>query len=638
MFKPSPMQRVELKVLTDDAPKAALILASRGVFNPETTQLHAEELPEFPRERYRELYRTAQSRLDKVMSHCAIDMSVVEGDRVSQVSESELSELNDWLYGVWAKCSECQEGLRRVEEQQKQIDQLITTLDKFSSLDIDLSLLQRDKKFLDIRVGTLPTANVQRLREAVGLADYILTTFLVGDGVSHVIIAGPRGKENDIDIAVQAADWHSIQIPPQFRDHPDKVHEELIRNREQMLEENVAQCQLIENTQKEFKDKLVAAIKTLAMAAPFSELGAALCGRGGLTLIAGWVPSRELPQLQKALYEGLGNRFVLSARAPLPDERLAVPSVMRTHWLFKPFVTLVKTYGVPRYGEIDPTFLFGITFIAMYGMMFGDVGHGGVIAVGAILMRKILKHFTVFVFAIGISSVVFGFLYGSIFGYEEVIHPLWMSPLSDPMLMLTLALYWGIGFIILATLLTIRNRIVDKDYKKAFLDSHGLAGLLFYLGMLYAAVGVASGSGMSLLAIVITISAYAMILGYIWHENKTNIGERILIVLVEGFETIINYISNTLSFLRVAAFSLNHVALAIAVFTLADMLDTTGHWITIVLGNVFIIVFEGAIVAIQVLRLEYYEGFSRFFSGDGREFRPLKLPEWTGAGPHTKAT
>ena len=85
------------------------------------------------------------------------------------------------------------------------------------------------------------------------------------------------------------------------------------------------------------------------------------------------------------------------------------------------------------------------------------------------------------------------------------------------------------------------------------------------------------------------------------------------------------YLSGTLSFLRVAAFSLNHVALAIAVLTLAQMMDKTGHWFTIVLGNLFSLGLEGAIVAIQVLRLEYYEGFSRFFRGDGREFRPLTL-------------
>ncbi len=75
-------------------------------------------------------------------------------------------------------------------------------------------------------------------------------------------------------------------------------------------------------------------------------------------------------------------------------------------------------------------------------------------------------------------------------------------------------------------------------------------------------------------------------------------GERLLVVIIEGFETFMNYISNTLSFLRVAAFGLNHVALAIAVFALADMLGATGHWITVVLGNLFILVLEGAIVVI----------------------------------------
>jgi len=75
----------------------------------------------------------------------------------------------------------------------------------------------------------------------------------------------------------------------------------------------------------------------------------------------------------------------------------------------------------------------------------------------------------------------------------------------------------------------------------------------------------------------------------------------------------------------VAAFSLNHVALALAIFTLANGLDTAGPWLTIVPGNIVNIVLEGGIVAIQALRLMYYEGFSRFFSGDGTEFVPLRL-------------
>ena len=101
--------------------------------------------------------------------------------------------------------------------------------------------------------------------------------------------------------------------------------------------------------------------------------------------------------------------------------------------------------------------------------------------------------------------------------------------------------------------------------------------------------------------------------------------EKLLISLIETYEVLISYLSHSLSFLRVAAFTLNHSALAIALFTLASMTDGSGHWLTIILGNVFILILEGAIVAIQVLRLEYYEGFSRYFNANGYLFEPLEL-------------
>jgi V/A-type H+-transporting ATPase subunit I len=261
----------------------------------------------------------------------------------------------------------------------------------------------------------------------------------------------------------------------------------------------------------------------------------------------------------------------------------------------------------------------------MFGMMFGDVGHGAVIVIGGVLLHRKIKTFSVFVVTIGLSSMLFGALYGSVFGFEELLHPLWMAPLSDPNRMLTLALYWGIGFILIATALTIRNRLAEGHVLEALFDGKGLAGMLFYLGLLFGAYQRVSHGRFGLLETTLIVVPLGAILGYKWHENRIPMGEKILVVLIEGFETVMAYVANTLSFLRVAAFSLNHVALAIAVFTLANMMGQTGHWITVVLGNVFILVMEGAIVAIQVLRLEYYEGFSRFFSGDGREYRPLTL-------------
>jgi V/A-type H+-transporting ATPase subunit I len=201
-----------------------------------------------------------------------------------------------------------------------------------------------------------------------------------------------------------------------------------------------------------------------------------------------------------------------------------------------------------------------------------------------------------------------------------------MSPLSDPMRMLEVALGWGIGFISLATLLTIRNRIAQGNVQDALFDSHGAAGLLLYAGLAFSAFGYAKYGRILFFPLAASCAALSAIFARAWSESSAaSTGERLLIALMEGYESIMSYVSNTLSFLRLAAFSLNHAALFIAVFTVANMLHTAGYWLTVISGNIFILTMEGAIVGIQTLRLEYYEGFSRFFGGDGRAFNPLRL-------------
>ena len=624
MFRPLPMQRVTLQVLSEDAALAAQCLAEEGVFNPETAQPWAGRLPEFPGVSYRELYHSARSRLDKILAHCGrLEESPPPAPRT--VSERELSELDQWLYEVWRLCSRCQEGLRRIEEEHKRIDQLLKTLDNFAALNIDLGLLASSKRFLDVHIGMVPARNATRLKEAVSLAGYTLTPFLHHDGMDHVVVAGLKGREEEIRPVLQVAGWRAEPIPPELHDRPEKVRRELQQRAESIVDEADAQCQLIESTQKEFQSKLIAAAQMLALAAPYAELGEALRGRGGLVLISGWAPTRDLPHLRRRLEAQFGHRFVLSARDPLPEELARVPSAVRHHRWLVPFATLVRNYGVPRYGEIDPTWLFALTFVAMFGMMFGDIGQGGVIAVAGLLFRRRLQKFMPFVVAAGISSMIFGGFYGSLFGFEHVIPALWMSPLSDPVRMLTLAFYWGVGFILMASLLTVGNRLMEGHYAQALFDGKGAAGILFYLALLYSGWRWVEAGTFGWLEFAAIVVPLAMILGYQWRHVRAPLAERLLVVCIEGFETLLSYFSNTLSFLRVAAFSLNHVALGLAIFTLADMMQTTGHWIIVVLGNVFILVLEGAIVAIQALRLEYYEGFSRFFGGDGREFRPLRL-------------
>ena len=164
-------------------------------------------------------------------------------------------------------------------------------------------------------------------------------------------------------------------------------------------------------------------------------------------------------------------------------------------------------------------------------------------------------------------------------------------------------------------------------------DSTGLAGLLFYLGAIGLLASLGGMMDVARPAWALAGMGAVMVAAFKFHSTRAGLGERVLVTLIETLETATSLFSNTLSFMRVAAFSLNHVALALAVFTLANGLDAAGHGFTLILGNIIIIVLEGAIVAIQALRLMYYEGFSRFYSGDGREFMPLRLvPEQARAG------
>lgn len=629
MFTPLPMQRVTLYLLKDEAPRVASVLGQFGVFEPARTA-HAASLLERTGQDYRETCERAATHLKKIVTHLAHKTGQPQAVTPREVARDELDQLDDWLNQLWQQCSEREEGARKLSEEQHAVDQLSEALSAYTPLDVDLGLLQSDFRFLDMRVGTVPSEQLDRLRDAVGLLGGSLTEFSRRESDTHVLLAGQKAFAGELDSVLGAASFHELRIPAEFSSHPRKVRADLKRRRDRVREAQLALRKNNEEGTRQNAVRLDAAAETLARAALFARVSVTLQERGGLACIDGWVPADRVEKLRPQLHGELGNRFVLECRDPLPAEQASVPSAMRHNDLLKPFATLVRTYGVPRYGEVDPTWLFAISFVAMFGMMFGDIGHGLVIAAGGIIARRKLHGFAPFVVAIGASSTLFGFLYGSMFGSEELIHPLWIAPLSNPALMLKLALYWGIAFIVIMTLITVRNRIHEGRTEEALMSGKGLAGVAFYLALIFVAARGFGGAGVGLPELAAMLLPLLVIVVHEWRGLRAPLAEKMIVVSIEAFETVLGFVTNTLSFLRVAAFGLNHVALAIAVFTMADMLGTTGHWLVVVLGNIFILVLEGAIVTIQVLRLEYYEGFSRFFSGDGREFQPL-VPEFAAA-------
>lgn len=619
------MKHVRLLILTEDLARASLILAETETFHADPRPPDEARLSGAPGRSYRALFRTARSRLDKI-EKLIPPSEETKVDPIHVVAEPELARTNDTLGEIWSECARYEEQFRYLDDEDRLVMEQEAALANFADLNIDLGMLRSKTRFLDFYVGIAPRENLRQLEGAVNLADHLLYPYTISGDSAHVVIVGPTGtKEAQLTSVLNAAGFRRLPIPEELDRDPESKRAELVRRREAIEHERQTLNARLTKWSGSVDERLSEANRVLLLAEPFVALDPSIRSAGHLACLAGWVPKQSVKELQSRLQDSLEKPFALQTRNPHPGERRLVPTVPVRNRLLQPFSTLVKQYGIPQYGEVDPTPLFAATFLLMFGSMFGDVGQGAVIAMLAWYLRDKLGRFYLFGVMAGISSIGFGFLFGSVFGYEHLLPALWMSPLQDPILMLRIALAWGVLFLATACSLAIYNRLVVRNWAGAVFGNHGLVNLGFYLSLVWGGLSLSNSGTFGLVPALLVAGSLLALAVHGWLCLDAPAGEKILVVFIETLETVIGYVSNTLSFLRVAAFSLNHVALAIAVLTLAEMTGTFGHILTIVLGNVFMIVLEGGIVMIQVLRLEFYEGFSRYFSGNGHEFAPLKL-------------
>lgn len=305
--------------------------------------------------------------------------------------------------------------------------------------------------------------------------------------------------------------------------------------------------------------------------------------------------------------------------------------------MLTPFESIVKMYGIPSYNELDPTAFVGISYMLLFGAMFGDVGQGLVLfLIGEILNRfKRRPNLGGVLARLGISSTIFGFIYGSVFGYENIIKELVVRPMEEINVMLIAAIVFGVILLSIGYLYNLINSYKRRDIENGIFSRNGVAGLSFYWLLLYYIVAKVLNKDTFIPSGAITIILITLIIIMVLKEPLSNLikgvrplySESVYDYYIEGgfgiLETLLSLLSNTLSFIRVGAFAINHVGLFIAFATLSKMMaNNIESTATMILGNVIIIGLEGLIVFIQGLRLEYYELFSKYFSGTGYEYNP----------------
>ena len=319
------------------------------------------------------------------------------------------------------------------------------------------------------------------------------------------------------------------------------------------------------------------------------------------------------------------------------------PTKLENPKIFKPFEMFVQMYGLPAHNEMDPTVFVGLTYSFIFGAMFGDVGQGLLLLIGGALIYHFKKApLAGIISTAGLFSTIFGFLFGSIFGFEDVIPALWIRPIDHmttlPFLgklntVFIVAVAFGMLLIMVAMVLHIINAFRDRDIGSAWFDANGVAGLIFYAAVVITIVLFMTGNPLPA-GIVMAIMFGVPLLLILFKEPLTEIiqkrsdkmEESKAMFLVQGFfemfETLLSYFSNTISFIRIGAFAVSHAAIMEVVLQLAGAESGTPNWLGVIFGNLFVCGFEGLIVGIQVLRLEYYEMFSRFYKGSGRAFDP----------------
>ncbi len=364
-------------------------------------------------------------------------------------------------------------------------------------------------------------------------------------------------------------------------------------------------------------------------------------------ILVGWIPAEK----ENTFTKGLDN--IESIEYSLSDGKEELknspPVILKNPPFFKLYEFFVKMYGLPSYNEIDPTPFVALTYTLFFGIMFGDMGQGFVVALVGFLMWKLKKmEIGKILIPCGISGMVFGFIYGSVFGFEHALNPVYKALFGiDGKLVevmesntINMIIYGsvaiGVVTIIISMLINICSSLKRRDMESAFFGANGIAGFVFYVSLVAGLVcTMFLNIPLMTPVYIICLIVIPLILMFMreplgklsegkkkWQPESW--GEYFMQSFFELFEMCLSYVTNTMSFLRVGAYILVHAGMMLVVFTLAEMVGgAVGYIVVIIIGNGIVMALEALLVAIQVLRLDYYEVFSRFYIGEGRQFSPV---------------
>jgi V/A-type H+-transporting ATPase subunit I len=607
--------------------------------------------------------RDLVSRLERLLA----DLGLPVPDRVRTTQGlPALREARELLGSLEARTHEQRGSLSATESALAEVEEVLAALSAYRDVHSSLRrLASSDLLSVEAVQASAPLMEVAQEDLPPGALVVPLGHAEGGTGDRVSLVVSSRRRRFAVETALQSHGVPRVEMPAWGEQTPGDIFLEAVGRRDALRERADALGKSLQTIGTTYGPMLVAAWQAAVVALRACEARRNFGATWATRLIAGWVPAQSVDRVRGTLMAETEGRCVVEISEPEPEEVDGdrVPTHVVYSGFLSPFGRLVRGYGVPAYDEIEPTLMFAASFLLMFGLVFGDLGHGlCLLAVGFLVARR--AHGAVArdlgklaMYAGGASALMGTFFQGSFFGASLRSRGFSLTVGFEPMRFeagaggaaadhviryMLLAVAFGVALVSLGLILNTVNRLRRGDFEAGLLGRYGVVGIVFYWGALGWALKLAvAGAGPTdpwLGALLIATPLVLLVL----HEPLAGLIARrrplwregpfmgIVAGLVDAGEMVMGYVANTFSFLRVAAFALSHAALCFTVFVLQRLVGgLTGGplWSSAVFvaGTALIIGLEGLIVTIQILRLEYYEFFTKFFEGSGIRYRPFRL-------------
>lgn len=565
------------------------------------------------------------------------------------------TEIENQINALADKFSAVYDKLKDTEREKEDIIKSIEQLKFLKNLQIPIENLE-DLSNFNMQIYKISSENALRLSDNYENLPSIITKIYEDEGYEVQIAFTPVLLKAEADRIFKSVNYEPIDIPEGYEGTPEivnKVLNDKLAELDKKIEELSSELKKL-SSDNQYQVCLLE--KSLELQTKIEEVKGFTACTNDFFYMAGWVPESLYPLFKERLQDYDDNIIILEKSPEELGKDTKVPTKLSNSALFKPFEAMVNVYGTPSYNEIDPTKFLAITYMIIFGLMFGDLGQGLVFVFAGLYMVKKMGRPNLggVLLRIGSMSSIVGIVYGSFFGNETLlpalfnnilnlnftfIHPI-ESQFTMPVLIVSVV--FGVSLLLIAYVFNLINSIKKKDLENGLFGRNGLTGLILYVSILLFIV-VKTGYLPTIMNNIVWFIIFIVLLlvtvlkqpiaNAVMHKNKL-LDEKPSDYFVEaGFgalETVIGFISNTLSFIRIGAFAINHAALFMAFEILGKLIGggsllSVGGVIMFILGNVMIIGLEGLIVFIQGLRLQFYEFFGKYYEGEGIEFKPVKL-------------